>query len=133
MSTTFLAVLFLTVTNHVGTAIHGEYVRTTSSHLFLRNSRQETFSVPYAALPKAERDRVRLSIGVWQPPQEYRDLEAFYRNELKRINLLEKEGVLTAEEAARRRAGEKKSFDGVCQRMIREGRLPDMADVPHED
>lgn len=122
-ASTALLALTLAVTNHAGTVLHGEYSRTTMSHLFLRTESGQERGIPYRALPPAERDRVRIAVGAYEPPACVKALQEHYRGELRRIDLLVAGGGMTPEDAARQKAGERAAMTNVLWRLVRERKL----------
>lgn len=64
-----------------------------------------TNSYPLAVFPAAERSRIRAALGVEEPPKDAAEANrrAFAAREERRIAAMERDGLLAADEAAKRR------------------------------
>ena len=139
MNILLMATVFLTVTNHAGHVVSGEYVRSTKSHFFLKltptttptpstfNLQPSTSSITrafaYSAFPKAERDRIKLLTGNYEQPAFVRELERDHAEALKRIDLLVESGDLSSAEAEAKRREHEAARKKAIDRLVKCGRL----------
>ena len=100
----------LTLTNVVGRALTGEYVRSTDQAVTIRVGKSER-TIPFAALAPGERERILKAHGQLPLSPKEKRVQAHLEQELSVIDAKEKGGWLSKETAERRRAAERRNAE----------------------
>ena len=91
----------LTVTNHLGRALTGEFVRTTPNAVVLRMGSGRERVVPFAALREGERQRILAAVGERRESPVERVARERRERERTRLENMVRDGWMTREEADR--------------------------------
>lgn len=108
MATGGIFLALITVTNVVGQALSGEYVRCDVRSLTLRVGRTER-TLPFAVLKPGERERILAAYGELPPTARERQVRERLDAQLAVIDAKERGGWLSKEAAEEMRAAERRN------------------------
>ena len=110
MVSSCILLALITVTNVVGQALSGQYVRSDSRSLTLRVGANER-TLPFAVLKAGERERILAAYGALPPSAKERQVQERLEGQLAVIDAKERGGWLSKEAADALRAAERRNAE----------------------